>query len=321
MATHASTKSVARSRSLAAGRHDTSTGASSGVRCLIAGNALLGTIGIFVNEADVDPITATWFRCAFGLLGLTLWLALRGQLGRVYVPGRVGLRVLAAAALMVLSWLLFFAAIERSSAGMATVLFNVQPLWLMVLAAWWLKEPISKHRVASVVIAMAGLALATGIPESLIFQQDISPAFGAEYWIGVAFCLAGAFCTACVALIARQSGALPAGVLAWWQCVLGTLVLLAWPIAGGWPQWEAWPWLSGLGLIHTGLAYALLYAGMARVAADRVAVFQFIYPALTILIDWLLYGYRLSPLQLAGIAVMGLSIWFAERFAQRGAAA
>ena len=39
----------------------------------VLGNALLGTIGVFVHEAQAAPLTVTWFRCAFGLIGLTLW--------------------------------------------------------------------------------------------------------------------------------------------------------------------------------------------------------------------------------------------------------
>lgn len=48
-----------------------SHGNATGALPFLLGNALLGTIGIFVRQADADPLTATWFRCAFGLLGLT----------------------------------------------------------------------------------------------------------------------------------------------------------------------------------------------------------------------------------------------------------
>ena len=43
----------------------------------VLGNALLGTIGVFVDKAQAAPLTVTWFRCAFGLVGLTLWMAWR----------------------------------------------------------------------------------------------------------------------------------------------------------------------------------------------------------------------------------------------------
>lgn len=279
----------------------------------VLGSVILGTIGIFVHEAGTDPLTATWFRCAFGLLGLTLWIGWRRQLGHLRLSRATWRGVLTAGVLMVLGWGLFFAAIERTSAGVATVLFHMQPLWVLLLGAWYLKEAVARRRIVSVGIAMLGLILATGVLERLSPFGAGQPS-QAGYWLGVGFCLFGAFCTAWVTIIARQLRHMPAGILAWWQCVVGTLALLAWPTLNGWPEWGAsWVWLSSLGLIHTGLAYALLYAGMARLSSDRIAVYQFLYPAVAILIDWLAYGQRLGTLQLIGVAIMVVAIWSTER--------
>lgn len=55
-----------------------------------------------------------------------------------------------------------------------------------------------------------------------------------------------------------------------------------------------------------------MYAGMARLATGRIAVLQFIYPAVAILIDWLYFNQRLSSMQLVGILLMSAAIWFAE---------
>ncbi|TXD79149.1 EamA family transporter, partial [Mitsuaria sp. TWR114] len=40
---------------------------------MIGGGLLLGTIGVFVEEAAQDPATTVWFRCVFGLAALLLW--------------------------------------------------------------------------------------------------------------------------------------------------------------------------------------------------------------------------------------------------------
>ncbi|BAN26808.1 DMT family transporter [Caballeronia insecticola] len=280
-----------------------------GTAPFLLGSALLGTIGVFVYEAHVDPLTATWFRCASGLIGLTLWAILRGQTRMLRLNRATAPWVLIAAALMVLNWGLFFSAIERVSAGVAIVLFHVQPMWVLLLGAWCLKEPVGKRRFGAVCAAMLGLALATGIAE-----HKANDALAPGYWLGVALCLVGAFCMACVTIIARRLRDMPAGILAWWQCAIGTLTLWMWPMQHGWPAWGAsWLWLAGLGVIHTGLAYTLIYAGMARLNTGRIAVLQFVYPAVAIVIDWLFFDQRLSGLQLSGIALMSVAIGFAER--------
>jgi drug/metabolite transporter (DMT)-like permease len=286
---------------------------ASGAVPFLLGCALLGTIGVFVYEAHADPLTAAWFRCAFGLCGMTLWLLLRRQTRFLRLTRKTGPWVLIAGALMVLSWCLFFSAIERVSAGVSIVLFHVSPMWVLVLGALWLKEPIGRRRAGSVAAAMLGLLLATGIAE-----HAADGALRQGYWLGVVLCLVGAFCMACVTIIARRLRDLPAGVLAWWQCAIGTLTLWIWPMEHGWPvRGASWLWLAGLGVIHTGLAYTLMYAGMARLDTGRIAVYQFVYPAVAIVIDWLFFDQRLSGMQLSGIVLMSVAIGFAER-APRG---
>ncbi|MFC7208489.1 DMT family transporter [Comamonas endophytica] len=281
----------------------------------LAGNALLGTIGVFVHMAQTSALTATWFRCAFGLLGLTVWFTWRRQLGALRPTRSTAPWLLLAAALMVIGWGLFFSAIERTSAGVAVVLYHTQPMWVMLLGALWLHERPGKRSLAAVSAAMAGLFLATGVLEQ--FSAAEARESHTRYWAGVAFCLLGAFLTACVTVTARRLRELPAGVLAWWQCAVGAAVLWVWPMQHGWPALgTSWLWLAGLGLIHTGLAYTWIYAGMARLGTGRIAVLQFAYPAVAILIDWQFFDRRLSGLQMAGIALMGLAIWYAQREAR-----
>jgi drug/metabolite transporter (DMT)-like permease len=284
-----------------------------GTRSFLSGCALLGTIGVFVHYAHASPLTATWFRCAFGLLGLTLWLLLRRQTGLLRPTMKTGPWIMSAAALMVIAWALFFNAIERMSAGVAIVLFHFQPMWVLILGSMWLREPVGRQRILAVAAAMFGLVLATGILEhtSLLGQAE---AQRPGYWIGVVSCLLGAFCTACVTIIARKLRGIPSGILAWWQCAIGFAVLWIWPMKEGWPESGiSLIWLAGLGLIHTGLAYTLLYSGMGRLPTGRIAVLQFAYPAVAIAIDRVVFDQRLSTYQLVGIAVMAASIWLAER--------
>lgn len=286
---------------------------AAGALPFLLGNAVLGTIGIFVHEAHADPLTATWFRAAFGLLGLTGWLLLRRQAGLIGLTRATRPWVLATGALLVAAWVLFFAAIERVSTGIAVVLFHFQTLWVVLLGGWWLKEPVTSRRLAAVGVAMVGLVLATGILEHRASLGNGTSPGAPRYWVGIGACLVGAFLMAWVTLIAKKLPDTPPGVLAWWQCAIGAAVLWLRPVQHGWPAWgTSWLWLGGLGLIHTAAAYTLVYAGMARLTAARIAVLQFVYPAVAIVIDWLYYGKRLGGAQLFGIAVMSIAVLHAE---------
>ena len=87
-----------------------------------------------------------------------------------------------------------------------------------------------------------------------------------------------------------------------------------WPLLHGLPGWgAAWGWLAGIGVIHTGLAYVVLYAGMSRLKTGNIAVLQFVYPLTAILVDRVVYGHALGATQILGVCVMAVTLWRVRR--------
>jgi drug/metabolite transporter (DMT)-like permease len=289
-----------------------------GTALMVGGGLLLGTLGVFVEEAGQDPLTTVWFRCAFGAAALLAWAVATGRLGELRLRGRALAAALAAGVLIMANWALFFAAISRTSIGVATVVFHVQPLWVLALGVWWLREPVTRQQAGAAVVALLGLALATGLLDGAGGLPGAGGAAGTvftpSYLAGLALCLGGSFSYAVVTLIAKTTTSASSLALAWWQCAVGAVVLAAWPLWHGWPAaGPAWAWLAGLGVLHTGLAYVLLYAGMALLPTGRIAVLQFVYPAAAVLVDWAVYGRALSGVQMAGVALMGLALMTVRR--------
>lgn len=276
--------------------------ARSGALRMAAGGLLLGTLGLFVEEAATDPLTLVWGRCVFGAAALVAWCAATGRLSQLRLGRRGWAAAAAAGALMAASWALFFAAIPRTSIGVATVVFHVQPLFLMLAGAWWLHEPVSPARWGAAALALGGLVLASGVAAQ-------PSAAGAGHVAGLAMCVVGAVCNTAVTLIAKRVRTIAPLGLAWGQCMVGMLLLSAWPLQHGVPAaGPAWGWIAGLGVIHTGLAYVLLYGGIARLASAHIAVLQFVYPASAIALDALVYGRTLATLQWLGVAVMAAAL-------------
>lgn len=279
---------------------------------MVGGGLLLATVGVFVEEAGQDPATTVWFRCVFGLAALLAWGAATGRLGELTgLRGRGLASVAAAGVLMIASWGLFFAAIPLCSIAVSTVVFHLQPFWLLAMGAWFLRERVTRGQWVATGVALAGLVLASGV-------ADHDAAWWGErsgYALGLALSLAGSLFYAGASLIGKsESGRAGPFALSAGQCAVGSLALAAWPLTHGLPAWgPAWAWLSGLGVLHTGLAYVVLYAGMARLATGRIAVLQFVYPATAVLVDWAAYGRTLSPLQMAGVALIGVALWTLRR--------
>lgn len=283
------------------------TQARDGQWLLIAGGVLLGTLGVFVEEAGQHPLVTVWFRCAFGGLALLLWGLAAGRLKELRLHGRAWWVALASGGLMILNWALFFAAIPRLSIGVATLVFHIQPIWVMVFGALLLREAVSPAQWKATLVALSGLALTTGLFNDL---QWTTPKSDGSYATGLLMCLGGSLSYAAVTLIAKTGQNVSSYALAVWQCVVGVVVMAWAPFVFGRPhEAAAWGWLAGLGALHTGLAYAILFAGMARLPLGKIAVLQFVYPLTAVLVDWCVYGRTLGTVQLAGVALMALALW------------
>lgn len=277
-----------------------------GLWFMVAGGALLGTIGVFVVEANQHPLLTVWFRCAFGALALLLWSAAFGQLKDLRLSGKSLWVACATGCLMVMNWTMFFAAIPRTSIAVATVVFHIQPIWVILFSALFLREPVSRGQWIATPVALFGLALTTGLLDDLQSIRHVS----SDYIVGLLLCMGGSLSYAAVTLLAKSKQAIAPFTLSFWQCAVGAVVLAWTPWVLGWPQQaSAWAWLAGLGVIHTGLAYVILFAGMARLTLGKIAVLQFVYPLAAVMFDWGLYGTTLSPVQVAGVVLMGLAVW------------
>lgn len=281
---------------------------------LIAGGVLLGTIGVFVEEAGQHPLVTVWFRCAFGVLALLAWCLATGRGRELLLSGKARWVACATGVLMVMNWAMFFAAIPRTSIGVATVVFHIQPIWVIVIGALFLREAISRTQWLATLAALGGLVLTTGLLDGAAATGASTQASSGSYLAGVLLCLGGSLCYAGVTLLANTQKAISPYAMAMWQCLVGT-VALAWaPWVLGWPPLgAAWGWLLGLGVLHTGLAYVVLFAGMARLGLGRIAVLQFVYPLTAVLVDWAVYGRTLSPIQLAGVGLMAAALWSLRR--------
>ncbi|WP_028605787.1 DMT family transporter [Ottowia thiooxydans] len=281
------------------------SGEKQGQRLLIAGGLILGTVGVFAEEANQPALVTVWFRCVFGALALLVWGLATGRVAELRIRGRSWWIVLAAGGFMVLNWALFFAAIPLTSIGVATIVFHIQPVWLIFYSAVVLHEAVPRRQQVATAVALGGLVLTTGLWSGSV--NDIKS--GHDYVVGLLLCLGGSLSYAAVTILAKREKVVTSFAMAWWQCAVGILVLAWTPITYGWPtQVSSWAWLAGLGVLHTGLAYAILFAGMTCMTLGRVAVLQYVYPLTAVLLDWVVYGRTLDAVQLTGVGLMGIAL-------------
>jgi drug/metabolite transporter (DMT)-like permease len=133
-------------------------------RGTLLGLAAVGLMAIAVILAkrvlEAQPLLwVTGIRMLGALAGMIVIAVVRGELSRLKPP--VGLRwmplVKAAFVGQFLAMLLWLAGYKYTLASIAAVLNETASIFILVLAAWWLKEPLTRRGVAGVLLTLGGV--------------------------------------------------------------------------------------------------------------------------------------------------------------------
>ncbi len=259
----------------------------------------LGSIGACATEAGLDPVTTVFWRCLFATLFLGGWCLAKGYLRDPSITlSRLGIAVLGGVCI-VLNWVAFFAGISLTSIATTTIVYHVQPFFVVLIGALFLGEPITRPQLGWMLAAFLGVTLASGLVAS---PQAIS-----TNWIwGIVLTLISALLYAAATILAKRFGALRPEITAFSQTVAGVLLLAPFATLNQSIGLQSWGWLATIGLFHTGIAYVLMYATYPRLTTPVIGGLTFVYPLSAILIDWKIYHHPLTLTQGAGILLIAL---------------
>jgi drug/metabolite transporter (DMT)-like permease len=275
--------------------------------------------GIFYRFADVEPSTATVFRCLYGLpfLALVAWLEQRryGSLSRRTVALAVVAGALFAGDLT--SW---HHAIEYVGAGLATVLANLSVLVVGLIAWLALGERPSRSILVALPIVLLGVFLLSGLADTDAYGSN--PALGVVLGVMTALFYGGYL------LVIRRSGRdarRPAGPVS--IATFSTAVVAG---AAGIPLGDlnlapAWPehgWLFAYGVTSQFLGYLLISVSLPRLPAIVTSIILLAQPVATVALARLILDEQPSAAQLLGVVLVvggiGVATVSVSRIRDRG---
>lgn len=267
--------------------------ARSGYLLVLVAAACFGTLGVFSKlfyDAGGESWTLLFLRFAItGPVFVVLVLVLRERPPnrRVALVGAL----LGALQLGVAYFL--FEGFERAPVALVTLLYFAYPLVTAVGAVLLYREELGLRRGLILAVALAGLALTIGIPDS-------------ANWVGTVLGLLAGLCVAALILSSRYlmvSSDLSPIVLSALMftspaIVLALLVSVRAPSfeLGG----EAWGWALAAAFVATVIPIALLYSGIKRTSAAVAGLLSTVEPVVTVLLAYAVLGESLSPLQFVG---------------------
>lgn len=259
-------------------------------------------------RAGVDPITLTTVRVTATFVVLLLLAALfrrgalrppRGRLGLlIVVHGLVGVAAL--------QWT-YFVAIDRLPVGMALLLEYQAPILVALWARFVQKEAVRRRMWLGLVLAMLGLAAATGIWKGAVFDAvGIAAGFGAAVCFAAYFLIGEhgvaaldplrvilwSFFVASIGLnLLSPVTDFPVDLLGEEASLLGALAEYTVPV------WQVLAWIVVLGTV---LPFALELFALRHLRATTVTMVAMLEPVGVSALGWLWFDERLDAISLAG---------------------
>ena len=277
---------------------------------LLAGAALISTTSIFVRYAHVAPTVSAFYRVAFGGAMLVVLLSARRQWRGV--GWRDALWLLLPALAFAVDLMMWHRSIQLIGPGLATLIGNFQ-VFVMALAGVVLyRERLDWRFFAGVAMAMLGLWLLVG------FDWH---GLDAGYRFGIVLGVLTGIAYAVYMLSLRQAQLrcvqlTPERAL----CLLSLLcaLMLALAVVGegesfAIPDMQSWLALLALAFVGQVLGWVLIARAMPQLPASLVGLLLLLQPALSFVLDVLLFARATTALAWFGLALSLLGIFVASQ--------
>ncbi len=206
-----------------------------------------------------------------------------------------------------------FEGFARAPVALVTLLFFAYPLLTAVGAAAVFHEPLGPRRLGIIAVALAGIALTIGIPESAT-------------WVGVVLGLVAGIGVACLILSSRYlmtRHALAPLVLSSLMFTSPAIALvLVWPART--PDFtlsgEAWTWAACAVLVSAVIPIGLFYTGVSRIEAGVAGLLSSAEPLVSVFLAYAVLDETLSATQIVGgaLIVVAVVLLSAQALPRRG---
>lgn len=272
---------------------------------LVASMLMFGTLGIVRRYIPLSSAMLAMCRGVLGSVFLLFFVLVRG--GKLKLPEcRTALRLVLTGAIMGLNWMLLFEAYNYTTVAAATMCYYMQPTIVILLSPLVFRERLGAKRLACAGAAIVGMVFVSGVLSGGAGQmQDIR---------GIIFGLGAAVFYATVIILNKKVVVEDIYAKTIIQLAGAALVMIPYVlITEGVPELALTPTDIGLvllvGVVHTGVTYALYFGSMQRLRAQTVAVLSYIDPVFALLLSAAVLHESLTPLGIVGaVLIIGSAI-------------
>lgn len=273
---------------------------------LIISMVIFGTIGLFVRYIPLPSSVIAFARGLTGMLFLLLVMALRRKrLDTRAIRKNAWILILSGAALGG-NWILLFQSYRFTTVATATLCYYLAPMFVLLASPLVLRERLTVRKLLCVLVSLVGMVCVSGVLDSGI------PA--ADELTGILLGVGAAVLYATVVLLNKKIPDIPANDRTVMQLGLSALIVLPYILlTEDVPTLQVTPLAIGLllfvGVVHTGIAYALYFGSLKELKAQTAAIFSYIDPIVAIILSALLLKEHMGPTEVVGaVLILGSAL-------------
>ena len=264
---------------------------------------IFGTNGFFASRIALQGSQIVLLRTVIGGMLLTVLALAKGGFDRAALRAEAPWLILGGAALGA-NWIALFEAYRMLNVSLATLIYYVGPMLVLLLSPVLFREKLSGRKLAAVCLVAVGLICISG-----------SIALGGMNLRGLATAIVSALFYASLILLNKQitrTGGLQTAAIELDTAAVVVLLYVLLTAGLPHPQRAALPYIAVIGLVNTGLAYLLYFSGLQKLPAQSVAMISYVDPVSALLFSAVLLHEALTPVQLLGAVLIIGGAMFSE---------
>ena len=267
---------------------------------------IFGTVGLVRRYIPLPSAFLAFFRGILGGVFLLIFVRAGKRTAGAKLRPRETLRLAITGALIGVNWILLFEAYNHTTVAVATLCYYMEPTIVMLLSPLLFRERLTGKKALCAAVSILGMALVSGVIGS-------GGASGGDLR-GVLLGLGAACFYAAVVILNKLTPGLDAYRKTTVQllsagAVMAPYLLLTGGFAVGAINGPAVLLLIVLGVVHTGVAYAMYFGSMDGLRVLTIAVLSYVDPVSALLFSALLLREPLSLLGVLGaVLILGSAI-------------
>ncbi|MBE5784125.1 MAG: EamA/RhaT family transporter [Clostridiales bacterium] len=279
---------------------------------LILAMVIFGTIGIFRKYLPLPSGVIAMLRGFIGMGFLLAFMKIKKQaLSRSAIKNNLKLLIISGA-LIGFNWIMLFEAYQYTTVATATLCYYMAPVFVLLLSPLVLKERFTLKKATCILVACIGMVMVSGV-------LDGNEA-GSQEMMGILLGLGAAVLYASVVMINQRIKEIAAYDKTIVQLGMAALVLVPYVMMVEGPTLMnasvtplAIVMMLVVGILHTGVAYAMYFGAMGSLKAQTVALFSYIDPIVAVVLSALLLKENVSIFGWIGAVLILGATFISER--------